>query len=131
MKRLPALLLLFSLLLAACQRSDNANVNENENENENVNGSVDADANGDGRQEALLSDATNIYRICSTRPQRVVPSQVSKHERSHGKTWGGSLLRSIYNNKRPAFACTGTSLSGEGFVASRDYYVFALRHIIR
>ena len=34
------------------------------------------------QQEATLTDASQIYRICSSRPQRVLPTQRSKTERS-------------------------------------------------
>ena len=34
------------------------------------------------QQEATLTDASQIYRICSSRPQRVLPTQGSKTERT-------------------------------------------------
>ena len=32
--------------------------------------------------EATLTDATSLYRVCSSRPQRILPTHVSKTERT-------------------------------------------------
>ncbi len=42
---------------------------------------------------ATLSDATQGYRLSTTRPQRVVPSQVAKSPRTLGKTGGSAQSR--------------------------------------
>ena len=83
-------------------------------------------------QEATLTDASQIYRICSSRPQRVLPTQGSKTERTN-TPFGCSVIRrhivkplySYYDSRcrvETAPFCTS---------ASSDYYVIALRHIIR
>ena len=82
--------------------------------------------------EATLTDASQLYRVCSSRPQRILPSQVSKTERTI-TPFGNFALRqhivkhfnSYYDSKcRQEMAPFRMS-------ASRDYYVIALRHIIR
>ena len=81
---------------------------------------------------ATLTDASQLYRVCSSRPQRILSSQGSKTERSI--TPFGSFakrqhivkrLNSYYDSrcrKESAPFCMS---------ASCDYYVIALRHIIR
>ena len=82
--------------------------------------------------EATLTDASQLYRVCSSRPQRILPSQGPKTERTI--TPFGSFaqrqhivkrLYSLYDSrcrKETAPFCMS---------ASCDYYVIALRHIIR
>ena len=82
--------------------------------------------------EAMLTDASQLYRICSSRPQRILLSQGSKTERTI-TPFGNFALRqhivkhfnSLYDSrcrKETAPFCMS---------ASCDYYVIALRHIIR
>ena len=83
-------------------------------------------------QEATLTDASQLYRICSSRPQRILPTQGSKTERTF--TPFGSLairhdvVKPLYSNydSRCRLETAPFSMS-----ASCDYYVIALRHIIR
>lgn len=83
-------------------------------------------------QEATLTDASQLYRICSSRPQRILPTQGAKTERS--VTPFGSLARwqhivkpiHTYYDSRRRRETAPFCLS-----ASRDYYVIALRHIVR
>ena len=82
--------------------------------------------------EATLTDASQLYRVCSSRPQRILPSQGSKTERTI--TPFGSfaqrqrIVKHLYSHydsrcrKETAPFCMS---------ASCDYYVIALRHIIR
>ncbi len=82
--------------------------------------------------EATLTDASQLYRICSSRPQRILSSQGSKTERTI--TPFGSfaqrqrIVKHLYSHydsrcrKETAPFCMS---------ASCDYYVIALRHIIR
>lgn len=81
--------------------------------------------------EATLTDASQIYRICSSRPQRIMPTQGAKTERTitpcssqarqqHVKPLH-SFFDSRYRRETAPFCLS----------ASRDYYVIALRHIIR
>lgn len=83
-------------------------------------------------REATLTDASQIYRICSSRPQRILPTQGSKTERT--VTPFGSfairhhIVKPIYSyyDSRCRLETAPFCLS-----ASCDYYVIALRHIIR
>ena len=82
--------------------------------------------------EAILTDASQLYRVCSSRPQRIQPSQGSKTERNI-TPYGRFVQRkhfvkhlcSTYDSrcrKETAPFCMS---------ASCDYYVIALRRIIR
>lgn len=81
--------------------------------------------------DAVISDATQLYRICTSRPQRITPTQSSQPERLFNSLCTFSLrhivkpFESIYDSR--------TRLETSPFCvsASRDYYVIALRHIIR
>ena len=81
--------------------------------------------------EATLTDASHLYRICSSRPQRISPTQGTKTQRT-GKQFGCFALRRIvkplytFHDGRRRLETAPFCLS-----ASRDYYVIALRHIIR
>ena len=83
-------------------------------------------------QEATLTDASQIYRICSSRSQRILPTQGSKTERT--VTPFGSLAIWQYNVK-PLYSYYDSRCRRETapfcMSASCDYYVIALRHIIR
>ena len=80
--------------------------------------------------EATLTDAAGLYRICSSRPQRVVPTYGAGSQRISGsasaaaKRHNVSLLKLCYDcrcRRETAPFCTS---------ASRHYYVIALRHIL-
>lgn len=82
-------------------------------------------------QEATLSDASQLYRICSSRPQRIVSSHGSNSERTFNpctllvRRHFVKPLHSLYDSRcrlETAPFCVS---------ASRSYYVIALRHIIR
>ena len=87
----------------------------------------------DDRQqhEAVIADGRDIYRICSTRPQRVLPSHSSNTQRTTCKL--PVALRHQYGQTLKHFYSRGrrTERAPFCFVVSRDYYVIALRHIIR
>ena len=82
--------------------------------------------------EATLTDASQLYRVCSSRPQRILSSQGSKTERTI--TPFGSfaqrqrIVKHLYSHydSRCRKETAPFSMS-----ASCDYYVIALRHIIR
>ena len=86
---------------------------------------------GGSHHEATLTDASQTYRICSSRPQRITPSQGSKTERyvtpysSFTRQHNVKHLYSFYDS-RQRHETAPFCLS-----VSRDYYVIALRHIIR
>lgn len=83
------------------------------------------------QREATLTDASHLYRICSSRPQRMVSTHGSKPGRIINLC-GGFVRRHIvkplnilYDSRR-RLETAPFCLS-----VSRDYYVIALRHIIR
>ena len=80
--------------------------------------------------EATLTDATSLYRVCSSRPQRLLPTQGSKTERTTNPC---SFVRNhivkplqFLHDSRRRQETAPFCLS-----ASCLYYVIALRHIIR
>lgn len=80
--------------------------------------------------EATLTDATSLYRICNTRPQRIIPTYGSKTERTISPF--KFALRQIV---QPFKFCHDNRRRLETapfcLLASCQYYVLALRHIIR
>ena len=83
------------------------------------------------QHEATLTDASILYRICSSRPHRIQPVQGYKSERSQSSALHlvrrhiVGLLHSYFDSrcrKESAPYCQPSSC---------DYYVIALRHIIR
>ena len=82
-------------------------------------------------REATLTDAARLYRVCSSRPQRIMPTHGSKNERTVSPCSGlvrrriTKFLHTPYDGRR-RLETAPFCLS-----ASRDYYVIALRHIIR
>ena len=80
--------------------------------------------------EATLTDATSLYRVCSSRPQRLLPTHGSNSERTANPC--GFVQRHIVkplhflHDSRRRLETAPYSLS-----ASCLYYVIALRHIIR
>ena len=81
--------------------------------------------------ETTLTDATSLYRICNTRPQRIMPTYGSKSERSVSQfrllmqRHIVKPLRFLHDSRRrqeTAPFCLS---------ASCHYYVLALRHILR
>ena len=84
------------------------------------------------RMEATLTDATQIYRICNSRPQRVVPTQGSKTERTV-TPFGSFVIRQHIVKPLNSYYDSRCRLETAPFCmsASCDYYVIALRHIIR
>jgi hypothetical protein len=83
-------------------------------------------------QEATLTDASQIYRICSSRPQRVLPTQGAKTERTV-TPFGSFANRQHQVTPLYSYYDSRCRLETAPFClsASCDYYVIALRHIIR
>jgi len=83
-------------------------------------------------QEATLTDASQIYRICSSRPQRVLPTQGSKTERT---VTPFSCFAKRQHHVKPLYSYYDSRCRRETapfrLSASCEYYVIALRHIIR
>ena len=84
------------------------------------------------RMEATLTDATQIYRICNSRPQRILPTQGSKTERTI-TPYSSSAIRTYIAKTLYSYYDSRCRLETAPFCmsASCDYYVIALRHIIR
>ena len=81
--------------------------------------------------EATLTDATQLYRICSSRPQRILPTQGSRSGRTLTPAFNcvsQTIVKPLhsYHDSRCRLESAPFCLS-----ASSDYYVIALRHIIR
>lgn len=80
--------------------------------------------------EATLTDASSLYRICTTRPQRVIPTHGSNSERSTGSCCSARrhVVKPLHflHDSRRRLETAPYCLS-----ASCKYYVIALRHIIR
>ena len=82
--------------------------------------------------EATLTDATLLYRICSTRPLRILPTAGSRVVRTITSVSGGAAKQYIvkplhrFYDSRCLLVSSPLRLS-----ASCDDYVIALRHIIR
>ena len=82
--------------------------------------------------EATLTDASQLYRVCSSRPQRILASQGSKTERTITPSGNFALRQhfvkhfNFYYDSRCRQETAPFCMS-----ASRDYYVIALRRIIR
>ena len=82
--------------------------------------------------EATLTDASQIYRVCSSRPQRILPSQGSRTERTI-TPFGNLALRQHIVKHLYTYYDSRCRQETAPFcmLASCDYYIIALRHIIR
>lgn len=80
--------------------------------------------------EATLTDASSLYRICTTRPQRVIPTHGSNPQRSAGSCCSARrhIVKPLHylHDSRRRLETAPYCLS-----ASCKYYVIALRHILR
>ena len=82
--------------------------------------------------EAMLTDASQIYRVCSSRPQRILPSQGSKTERAITPFGNFALWQHIVKHFKSYYDSRCRQETAPFCMsASCDYYVIALRHIIR
>jgi len=81
--------------------------------------------------DATLTDASQLYRICSSRPQRILPSQGSKTERTV-TPFGNFAIRQHIVKHLYSYYDSRCRLEAAPFCmsVSSDYYVIALRHII-
>ncbi len=81
--------------------------------------------------EAMLTDASQLYRICSSRPQRILSTQGSRGERT--LTSLSNLIRYYIVKPLHSYFDSRCRLESAPYSssASCDYYVIALRHIIR
>lgn len=78
--------------------------------------------------EAILSDAQSIYRVCSSRPERILPGNGAPQHTSAGRT------ACCNKHLQPLHACFRGKARSEtapfSSKASCRYYVFALRHLL-
>lgn len=126
------ILLNIFLVLGNCQ-GYTASPNEDENpvrSSQTEESSTIRSTSDHERGVAILSDASHLYRICNTRPQRVLPTYGSQLKRISGRT-ATTLLRYVkpfksFHDRRfrqeTAPFCSSVSCI---------YYIYALRHIIR
>ena len=130
MKRLLPLLLILVSLLTGCQQGTEVAAVIKEATKAETSSCVQP-SNESQRQAALITDASDVYRVCSSRPQWLLPSQSAKQERGTGKTSGCQPFHS-HRSHQKHFCRTGRTESAPFcFVASRDYYIIALRRILR
>jgi len=83
------------------------------------------------QREATLTDASQLYRICSSRTHRINSTNEAKTEKFNS-TYNCSTrhkatktLYSLHDSRRRIETAPFNTF------ASRDYYIIALRHIIR
>ena len=79
--------------------------------------------------EATLNDAQGVYRLCNTRPLRLLPTQGSNSGKNATRSFAvrRPIVKHIFfihDGRRRLEAAPFQS------AASRDYYVFALRRIL-
>ena len=96
-------------------------------------GTVSGKKQSDPQSAAVLSNAADGYRLFTTRPQRVLPTNLVKSQRTSGKRApdGCDRLKQQYSRfKNFGGWPRQLSLPMRPFV-SRYYYIIALRRIIR
>ncbi len=132
---LPLIVVLLSLILG-CQRGQDASFAEAYFQRIHVEAGSGHEAQWQQydqrqQQEAILADARDSYRVCNTRPQRLLPSQGAKQERTSGKQPCDLHYHKHYSLKRIFGGRARTETAPFSFVVSRDYYIIALRRILR
>lgn len=89
------------------------------------NDKVDKVEQKENHHEAMLNDASNIYRVCNGRPQRLLPTwQVTSHSTKL------PYLHQFYQHLYTHFGGRPRSESAPiHFDVSCKYYVICLRHL--
>lgn len=83
------------------------------------------------RQQAVFSSTRQSSRIANTRPQRLLPSQCTRHDRPSGKLPTGDLKPQHYSHLKSFYGQGPIRLSvPRRLCLSRDYYIIALRRIL-
>lgn len=84
---------------------------------------------GDGNHEAVLSDASHLNRICSSRPQRLIPSWILTFQGQQEKLslYKAKFYESFLLSFRGRERLESAPIHFD--VASR-YYVICLRHLV-
>ena len=116
-------ILIILLLLVVCQQEAHAVTRQRENSVVCV-----LYQHADTSKEAVLSDSQSIFRICSSRPQRIIPVFV--------ENTGKILGRIVFYISKPQSCflqlggCCRLETAPFQSQASCDYYVFALGHLL-
>lgn len=123
-------LLLWLVMLFSGQTAEGARLTTGET---TAHGTIEGKKQDLPAQAATLSDATEGYRLSTTRPQRVAPSHIVSSQRTPGKhTHGdGDRLKQEYSRFKNFGGWPRLlSLPLRPF-APRYYYIIALRRILR
>lgn len=81
------------------------------------------------RQTALITDTSQNIRLCNTRPQRIIPSFTAKPTHLLGRNTFHNRFYSLHFQGIDRYLTTVTTPIPSS--AACDYYVIALRQIIR
>lgn len=81
-------------------------------------------------KEAVLSDVSEIFSVCSTRPGRLISENGFKDYYNNGRAPFCFLYKQILKPSYGGRYGTGSVTSRLPVIASCDYYI-TLRHIIR
>lgn len=81
------------------------------------------------RQTALISDTSQTVRLCNNRPQRILPSFTAKPTHLLGRNMFHNKFYSLHFQGIDRYLTTVTTPIPSS--AACDYYVIALRQIIR
>jgi len=86
------------------------------------------DASQGHNADAILSDASHVYRVCNTRPSRLLPTSFLRTPHSIGRLFLTHYLKNSLkfpkDNRRFSLSLFPLSF------ASCQYYVIALRHLL-
>ena len=132
MKRLLPILIVFLTALIGC-RGDAMNAGAKASEDIAVSfcGKTYTltDPQSGRHHEATLNDARGVYRLCNTRPGRLLPTHGSGSDKNAARLLAVRRpvvkhLFFLHDGRRRLETAPFQS------AASRDYYVFALRHIL-
>lgn len=81
------------------------------------------------RQTALITDTSQTVRLCNTRPQRILPTFTAKPTHLLGQNMFHNKFYSLHFQGIDRYLTTVTTPIPSS--AACDYYVIALRQIIR
>lgn len=132
MKRLLPILIVFLTALTGC-RGDVVNAEVDTSEGIVVSDSGRefslTDTQHGRHNEATLNDARGVYRLCNTRPVRLLPTHGSSSDKNAVKLLAVRRLQVkhlffLHDGRRRLETAPFQS------AASRDFYVFALRRIL-
>ena len=80
--------------------------------------------------EATLTDAAQLSRVCSSRPQRIVSSRGAGSQRTSGSASAAARRHNVSPLKPHCDRRCRLETAPFCTSASRQYYVIALRHIL-